>query len=58
MSCGPAVVDGPWMQIHFGFDPHAAEIKSHCSAHHAADTSVPYEYPEKSLLWATHSTRG
>ncbi|KAF3580906.1 hypothetical protein DY000_02030363 [Brassica cretica] len=31
---GPVAVDGPWMQTHSGFDPPAAETKSHCSAHH------------------------
>ena len=33
-SSGLVVVDGPWMQTHSGFDPPAAETKSHCSAHH------------------------
>ncbi|KAF3513901.1 hypothetical protein F2Q69_00004185 [Brassica cretica] len=32
--CGPVAVDGPWMQTYSGFDPPAAETKSHCSAHH------------------------
>ena len=31
---GPVVVDEPKMQTHYGFDPHAAETKSHSSAHH------------------------
>ena len=33
-SCGPVVVDGPWMQTRYEFDPAAAETKSHCPTHH------------------------